>query len=938
MSAAVASADSIELRSGWRFFNDNAEGAEQPNFDDSSWSIVRVPHDWAIAGPFDAKLDGSTGKRPWRGVGWYRTTFSLDQHPDDRVYLDFDGVMAFPKVYVNGHLAGEWDYGYTSFRIDATPFVNLNGTNVVAVRVDTTKHVSRWYPGAGIYRKVTLQLDNPVHIGQWGIFTTTTEVSDEAAALRIRSKVENHHEKTVPATVEYSLISPGDDGETIAMLTRPVRLLPGENNFEESIRISQPELWDVESPNLYTLRTTVRTGGDISDKAETPFGIRTFKFTADDGFHINGRRLQLYGVNLHHDQGPLGAAFNVRAMQRQLEIMREMGANAIRTSHNPAAPELLDLCDRMGFLVWEECFDKWDGTAGRIDGKPTIREHGQRHLRSMVLRDRNHPSIVTWSIGNEILADEQGVSPDRVAMMTRLIREMDPTRPVGMGCHIPEHVDANIFESLDLTGWNYGRRYGRYRDRYPDRPIVYAESASALSTRGFYELPLQEVKTDYSSRHQVCSYDFNAAPWADIPDREFKLMEDDPFVAGEFVWTGFDYLGEPTPFEQRARSSYFGIVDLCGIPKDRYYLYRSYWRPDTPTVHILPHWNWPDRLGQNVPVFVYTNGDAAELFLNGRSLGVQRKDSQPNWAPNLASGRNAIASSSHPSHPPQEAADDSGNTRWCAAAGNVRQWWQIDLGETHPLECFIIDFDREAKNFGYEIKTSVDARDWNSIVSRKSSKEPRWGGSHIAVHRVEERARFVRIVFDEVPKDGGAAMCEFAAYAGPAESSYYAPTYKYRLRWNEVLYEPGELKAVAYDGDSEIGSTIVRTAGKPTAIRLTPDRTSLVASGEDLCYVLVEAIDENGTPCPLADDLIEFAVSGPAEIAAVGNGDPLSMAPFQSDHHRLFYGKAMLIVRTLPDQAGEIQISATSENLAEASVSCRIAPNSSGKGIALSTP
>jgi beta-galactosidase len=353
------------------------------------------------------------------------------------------------------------------------------------------------------------------------------------------------------------------------------------------------------------VKTTVRVEKRIVDTETNPLGIRTFQFTANDGFHLNGRRVQLYGVCLHHDQGPLGAAFYPRAMERQLEIMRDMGVNAVRTSHNPPAPELLDLCDRMGFVVWDEAFDKWDTTADRVRGQPPLLEYCARQISSLALRDRNHPSVVVWSIGNEIGGGgRDGVTPERVKVLSDIFRKVDPTRPVGMACHIPGMAEQPNFDALDLTGWNYARRYAIYRQRYPDKPILYTESASALSTRGFYELPFPTRKTEYSRQFQVDSYDLNAAEWSDIADAEFKLMKDDAFVAGEFVWTGFDYLGEPTPFSREAKNSYFGIVDLCGIPKDRFYLYRSYWRPDTTTIHILPHWNWPDRVGQNVPVFV----------------------------------------------------------------------------------------------------------------------------------------------------------------------------------------------------------------------------------------------------------------------------------------------------------------------------------------------
>jgi len=658
----------------------------------------------------------------------------------------------------------------------------------------------------------------------------------------------------------------------------------------------------------------------------TSFGIRTFRFTANDGFYLNGRRVQLYGVNLHHDHGPLGAAFYTRAMERQLEIMRDMGVNAIRTSHNPSAPELLDLCDRMGLVVWDECFDKWDTTADRLMGKPPLEEHGEKQIRNLVMRDRNHPCVVIWSIGNEINNrphDREGKTPERVKFMSDFVRKYDPTRPVGMSCCFPNTADQPILDALDLTGWNYGRRYARYRERYPNNPIIYSESASALSTRGFYELPWPKAKTQYSKQFQVSSYDRNSARWSDILDLEFQLMETDSFVAGEFVWTGFDYLGEPTPFAQQARSSYFGIVDLCGIPKDRFYLYRSHWRPETTTVHILPHWNWPDRIGKNVPVYVYTNGDSAELFLNGKSLGRREKKDEVGRPTNLAQGKPVKASSeeSDKGNTSALANDGDNNTRWCAADGSANQWWQVDLGQVQPIRYLDIDFEGYARDCLYHIMVSTDGSTWDTIVTKND-----WAndGRQMA-YEVSAQARYVRIEFTKLQQGTWASVREFGVYPEKVESAYYAVTYKYRLHWNDVVYEPGELKAVAHKDGKEIGQAIMRTAGEPAAIHLTPDRTELAATGEDLCYILVEAVDDKGTLCHLADNPVHFKVDGPAEIAGVGNGNPLSLEPFQADSRKLFYGKAMLILRTTEGQGGKVTVTAESDGLTatDITVQCR---------------
>lgn len=901
----------------WRFAKGPQDGAEKTGFDDSTWPAVRLPHDWAIAGPFNPSENGYAGKLPWRGEGWYRKTFTLDQADSGRrVYFDFDGVMAFPQVYVNGQLAGAWDYGYMSFRVDATPLVKFGQTNTIAVHADTRNHGTRWYPGAGIYRKVTMTICAPMHVAHWGTFVTTPRVSDAEAAVRVRSTVENHLGVESRVAVGIVLLDP--DGKPVAQGERkeavPAR---GSRDLEQSFVLANPQRWDIGSPKLYAVRTTLSVEGKVVDTDTTPFGIRTFQFTANDGFHLNGRRVQLYGVCLHHDHGPLGGAFYPRAMERQLEIMRDMGVNAIRTSHNPPAPELLDLCDRMGFVVWDEAFDKWDGTADRVRGEPPLEQYGEKQIRNFVLRDRNHPSIVVWSVGNELGGGgRDGVTPERVKFMSDFVRKYDPTRPVGMACHIPGLAEQPNFDALDLTGWNYLRRYATYRQRYPDKPILYTESASTLSTRGFYELPLPNRKNEYSQQLQVNSYDLNAADWSDIPDSEFKLMKDDSFVAGEFVWTGFDYLGEPTPFSQEAKSSYFGIVDLCGIPKDRFYLYRSYWRPDTTTVHILPHWNWPDRVGKNVPVFVYTNGDSAELFLNGKSLGRRQKGVVAEKPENFAKGKPATASSSQPDHAPAGANDAGKDTRWTAVAAGANQWWQVDLGETRPIRYVAIDFEREEKNSGYEVKVSTDAATWQTVVTKATSRNPRWDGPTQIFHDVNAQGRYVRIEFTNMAGGAWASIKEFAVYPERAESAYYDVTYTYRLRWNDVAYEPGELKAIAYKNGQQIGEAIMRTAGKPATIRLTADRKDLAATGGDLCYVLVEALDEKGTLCPLADNMIRFKVDGPAEIVAVGNGNPLSIEPFQADHRQLFYGKAMLILRTKPGQAGSVRATAASEGLA----------------------
>ena len=791
---------------GWRFAKGAQAGAEAPAFDDAGWEPVRLPHDWAIAGPYDPEGNPHTGKLPWQGEGWYRKRFDLPAADQGRrAYLDFDGVMAMPTVYVNGQRAGGWDYGYMSFRVDATALVEFGAENVVAVHVDTRPHHSRWYPGAGIYRKVRLVLAEPVHIAHWGVFVTTPEVTATSATVRIETEVENHLAESATPTVETTLIDPA--GRQVAVVQTELLVDAGAAaRAVQEVSLPDPQRWDIEAPHLYRALSRILCDGGRTDGQETPFGVRTFAFTADDGFHLNGRRVQLNGVNLHHDQGPLGAAFHTRAMERQLEIMKEMGANALRTSHNPPAPEVLDLCDRMGIVVWDEVFDKWDGTATRPE-QVSMAEHGRKQIPQMVRRDRNHPCVVVWSVANEVFDLEGGRfedGPGLLRQMVGFVKEVDTTRPVTIAHCVPSSALTDLDASLDVTGWNYGRRYADSRERWPNLPIIYSESASAYSTRGYYQLPHPAKKDDYPLSLRITSYDHNTAYYSDPVDVEFALMEGDRFVAGEFVWTGFDYLGEAVPFVAEGWSSFgkrklskaeesrvccFGIVDLVGIPKDRYYLYRSHWAPEKPTVHILPHWNWPERVGQNVPVYVYTHGDSAELFVNGVSQG-------------------------------------------------------------------------------------------------RRSKQP---GAENAIDR-------------------------------------------YRLRWEEVVYEPGEVKAVAYRNGQVVGEATMRTAGPPATLRLTPDRTQLQGDGYDLGYVLVEAVDAEGRLCPLAMNEVTFSVRGPVEIVGVGNGDHHFPAEFDTDQVALFYGKAMLILRTRRDAAGAVEVAARSEGLADGQASVGVQrPTTSGR-------
>jgi len=635
LAGGLAWAGRVErLADGWRFSRvDASEGAFVATaFDDSAWERVEVPHDWAIAGPFDvASHDGATGRLPWRGVGVYRRTFVLTADEcAETVAFDFDGVMTRPKVYVNGRLAGGWDYGYMSFRVDATPFAQA-GTNTLVVVADTRRHRSRWYPGAGLTRKVVLRTLPKTHFAYNGLAVTTPIVTPRRTTVRVSWTTENASgDETVGVTLAFG-------GQTVASGTASVAAGALE------LPVANPQLWDVTNAVLYRATCTL---GEVRETVR--FGIRTIAFpVADDpndraanGFHLNGRRVELKGVNLHEDCGLLGRAYNVSLRRRQLEQMKDMGANALRTSHYPVAPETLDLCDELGILVWDECFDKWDDTASRLSEEP-LEPYVARNLRAFVRRDRNHPSVIVWSMGNEIgawaekkdgfTADPDGLTRERCAFFRAEMLKEDMTRPIGNGNmpHVakPEFFARHTWDDLDILGWNYLGSHETAKAVYPTKPIVYSEFGSPGSTYGYYAGP---STTRYSWRtgpesadKQMDSYDLGTT--IDLADYEFDRLEKSPFCAGGFVWTGIDYLGEPIPYTAFARSSYFGNVDLTGVPKDRFWLFRSYWNPEATTIHILPHWNWGGKEGEKVPVFVYTNGDAAELFINGKSQGLQHK-------------------------------------------------------------------------------------------------------------------------------------------------------------------------------------------------------------------------------------------------------------------------------------------------------------------------
>ena len=633
------------LDTSWRFINHDINVATLNQLDDATWQTVNIPHDWAVLGNFDMNIDkqavqvvedgektaklrtGRTGALPCFGVGWYRRALPVARADEGkRIFIEFDGSMSRSKVYVNGQYVGEWPYGYSSFSLEITKFLQFDKQNTLSVRLENKTESSRWYPGAGIYRDVRLVKTAAVRIAQWGTYITTPSISEKMGEVNVKTTID----ADVNTPSVFRLITDVFDpsGKKVGTISSEKK---GENAtiFDQTLKISTPQYWSVSTPMRYTTVSKLFVGKTQVDEYTSKFGFRTIRFDRDKGFFLNGKSLKIKGVCMHHDLGPIGSAVNYRATERQMVMMKEMGANAIRTAHNPPSVELLDICDSLGLMVQVEAFDEWKNGKNANGYGEFFDAWAEKDITNMIVRDRNHPSVITWSIGNEIREQGMASGKEMARFLTNICHKLDSTRPVSAGFNNHNAAIKNgLAGEVDLVGFNYKPfDYAKKRTENPTFTIYGSETASTVSTRGEYKFPIVENKKPWYSDYQVSSYDLDFAPWATTPDTEFEYQDDLEFVSGEFVWTGFDYLGEPTPYNEGtpARSSYFGIVDLAGLPKDRFYLYQSKWS-DKPMLHLLPHWNWADRMGQNVPVFCYTNYPKAELFINGKSMGVKQKD------------------------------------------------------------------------------------------------------------------------------------------------------------------------------------------------------------------------------------------------------------------------------------------------------------------------
>ena len=758
--------------------------------DSINWQPVRVPHDWAITGPFDKKWDlqhvaivqngeqeateksGRSGALPWIGKGFYQTCVTLEELPGAAELL-FDGAMSEPMVYVNGHLAGYWAYGYNSFRVDCTPYIK-KGVNIIGVSLQNVEESSRWYPGGGLYRPVKFVTMAKSHIDEWSTFVRTMTIDNGKGMIELDCETRIINSSCGKKHLWWKIIDP--DGHVVSEIESPISST-GLAHQRFALSRKNVHLWSPETPDLYSveLRLYEEGLGDI-DHQVVKTGLRTVRVTRENGFQLNGVSRKLKGVCLHHDLGPLGAAVNRAALERQIRILKDMGCDAIRTSHNMPSSMQMEVCDSMGMMVMAESFDMWIYPKCKNGYARFFKDWAVKDITNLVLCHRNHPSIVMWSIGNEIPEQWSEEGRQISIQLQGVCHALDPTRPVTQGMDRPDDaLNSGFMQAMDVPGFNYRvHKYDGSIGRLPQGFLLGSETASTVSSRGIYKFPV--VVTDHATYDdgQCSSYDTEYCSWSNLPDDDFMMMDDRPWTIGQFVWTGFDYLGEPTPYDEYwpSRSSYFGICDLAGLQKDRFYLYRSQWNKDDHTIHLLPHWTWPGREGEVTPVYCYTDYPEAELFVNGKSQG-----------------------------------------------------------RVHKLS-------------NEQMNTIRDSRKLD----------------------------------------------------------------RYRLRWNNVVYEPGEVKVVVYDSEGNpSGEKVMRTAGKAVALKLDADRTLLRANGEDLAYVTVSLVDKKGVELPAATDLLSFEVNGAGTFRGVCNGDATSLESFTQPQMHLFSGKLVVTVQAA-DYAGDIEL------------------------------
>lgn len=775
----------ITLKDGWEFTKGRPNGG-------TKWQQVRIPHDWAIYGPFDKANDlqtvaveqngekeetvktGRTGGLPFIGKGTYRTSFEVPDTAGRSITLVFDGAMSNARVIVNGREVVFWPYGYNSFYVDVTDEVRPGYNNMV-IELENFERTSRWYPGAGLYRNVHLVITDKIHIPTWGTFVTTPKVSAEYASIQLIMDIAGASNRQ---NIDVSTVILDPKGEEVAK-SQGVYCARGQE-YTQSFIVDNPKLWSPESPSLYTARTTLSVNGKEVDSYDTKFGIRSIEFVPEKGFFLNGRPTKFKGVCNHHDLGPLGAAVNRSALHHQISLLKDMGANAIRTSHNMPAPELVELCDEMGIMLMIEPFDDWGFRPKSPNGYGAVfNEWAEKDVSNMVRHYRNNPSVVMWSIGNEVPSQWGEPGMGELICLRNTIKALDTTRPITCGMdQVGEGavIDNGFAAALDIPGFNYKPQfYEKFYEKLPQKIILGSETASTVSSRGQYFFPVEfgEHKVELHPGNQSNSYDNESCSWSNVPDLDFARDDDNPWVIGQFVWTGFDYLGEPSPYDTDAwpsHSSYFGIIDLASLPKDRYYLYRSKWNNNSPTLHILPHWNWKDREGEITPVFVYTSYSKAELFINGKSQGIREKN----------------------------------------------------------------------------------------------------------------------------------------------DSTVYN---RYRLMWNNVRYQPGELRVVIYDDNGAIkAEKTARTAGRPHHLVATVNRNTLAPTGDDLAYITIQVADKDGNIVPIDNRRVKFSVSGAGTFEATANGDPTSLLPFQNPEMDLFSGAATAIVRS-SDKKGNIIFTASAKGV-----------------------